>query len=128
MNNPNLTEDWPNEPDKHEVEAFARHLAASIPQLPAPALDRVQARMEEAIVREHSQRRQRKWALASAVAASLLIGVTYFIASLFPSVGKAPRPEIVRDVYRVPAIDAPAPAPPEQPLIALEAHQGLFTN
>lgn len=128
MTDPNLTEGWPDEPDKAEIEAFARGLAGAIPQLESAALQRVEAGMQDEIARQRMRFRQRNWAYASALAASVLIGAAYFIADWFQPRANVQHPQIVRDVYRVPAVSVPAPLPPDQPLIAIEAHQGLFTN
>jgi hypothetical protein len=47
MNNPPptdiLTEGWPDDPGKADVEAFARDLQANLPQMSEQALQRVKA-------------------------------------------------------------------------------------
>jgi hypothetical protein len=129
-----LTENWPDEPDKAGVEGFARELQGSIPQLGDDGMQRIESRLQQEMGRRRRVKRKRNLVAAGALAASLLVGLAIVLwprddASV-PDIDRKgePRLEIVRDSYRVPMVMTPAPTPPEQPLIALEANQRLFSN
>lgn len=137
-----LTEGWPDESGKSEVEAFARALAAGVPELPAEALARAGERMREELRHQTRRRWRNRTVLAGALAASITVAFV-IVRSLVdqpptPGAKHAPPdrapPAIVaadppvRDTFRVPVLVTPAAPTPDRPLVPLDAHQGLFAN
>lgn len=144
-----VSDDWPDEPDRHDVESFAQSLAANVPQLSDAALARVEEQMRAELCRQGWRRWGRRLLLAGA-AASVVLGMVVLRQVLREP---GPRPENsaqsrhdpnavsdgtagtlvaadppVRDVFRVSVLVTPAPPSPDKPLIPLDAHRGLFTN
>jgi hypothetical protein len=144
QNSEELTEGWPGEPDRAEMEAFARALAAGAPQLPDAALARVEDRVREEARRQRRRRRRDRLLLTGAAAAlltaSVLILKPFWLHQQTPTVpgraggdddGSPPAVVVnppVRDTYRVPVLVTPAAPTPDKPLVALDAYQGLFSN
>lgn len=132
MKQENMTDHWPDEPDRDEVEAFANELQTRLPRLPESAIQRVETTLQDALRQQPSFHRSRRWA-AIGVAASISIVTGLLVMNGRQPQSEAPHAPIistppVRDVYLVPVVAVPAPAAPEQPLIALDAYQGLFAN
>ena len=80
MNEPpvpsHLTEGWPDEPSRAEVEAFARDLQGKLPELPPDAMQRIGGQMhDEMALQRRCGRRLRMIAAVSTVAASVVIGI-----------------------------------------------------
>jgi hypothetical protein len=138
MSDPQLPDDftsnWPDEPDKADVEAFAQGLAAGLPQLPVESLERVRARMHEELRRQRRQRWRMRIAVSGTLAASVIVGMLAFrsanrYATPTPPAPQSPPPvEIVRDTFSVPLLVSPAAPTPDKPLIDVASYQGLFAD
>jgi hypothetical protein len=127
-----LTEGWPDEPDRDDLVRLAGELRGGRPELPEAALARVRQRLDQELARGTS----RRWPLRAALAACVLLasGVVYWLstrhAAPVPS-GPAPvavEPAGVEDHFTVRLAGPRAPDPPEQPLLRLDENQSLFTN
>jgi hypothetical protein len=124
-----LTEGWPDEPDRAEVERFAAELRARLPALPEEAL----ARVGVAVRRAAGRRRAWRWAARTCVAAGLAAAVLLPAALALwmrprPHVEiVAPAPALVEDRYEV-EYDAPPVAVPQRALVRIDEQQSLFTE
>lgn len=153
-----LTDGWPDEPGKSEVEAFARNLLGHLPELPPEAMQRIGGQMHDEMALERWRKRRLRAVAAITVAASVLIGIVIWRAidatahksqvQSDPVAMNAAPP--VRDQYRVPVLATPvapatdpvallsveeqkrmekAPASTkETPLLAVDSHRSLFAN
>jgi hypothetical protein len=138
MSEPNLPDDltagWPDEPGKEDTEAFARALAANVPQLPDDALTRVEERMREEM-RLQRRRWRRRLAAGGAVAAAVVAGVLWLMPDPQPVRMRIHRGDEGRQAravtdfyYHIPLPVEPAPPTPAKPLIAVDAYQSLFAD
>jgi hypothetical protein len=128
-----FTSNWPDEPNKADVEAFAQGLAPGLPQLPVESLGRVHERMHQELRRQRLRRWRNRLLVSSALAASVLVGVLAYRSanrhSTQPPAPQSPPPvEIVRDTYRVSILESPATPTPDKPFIDVASYQGLFVD
>jgi hypothetical protein len=153
-----LTEGWPDDPNRAEVEAFARELQGKLPELPSDAIQRIGGQMhDEMALQRWRKRRLRMIATISTIAASLLIGIVIWrVNDATAPLAQRSTDQLavrgvpaVRDQYRVPIMAAPAlPVPDavtllpvdeqkrmgnpllrnDRPLVAVENHRSLFAN
>ena len=162
MNDPNkpgdLTEGWPDEPGKAEIEAFARDLQVRLPELPPVAMQRVGGQMHDELAVQRWRKRRLRVVASTVLAASLLIGVGIWrviesadnMKPNSPAALAVRNVPTVRDQYRVPVMATPVVPSPDsrtllpadeqkriasqplpksdRPLVALDSHRNLFTN
>lgn len=135
-----LTEGWPADPENDELARFAEELGASLPELPAAALARVEQRVGAAAAARLKWRARRVAYAVAALAAVALLAVALwrglFVApppAPAPPHDPAPRqaqgdpPAPVHDISAI-EVAGPPPPPPAQPPLRLDAHQTLFTE
>jgi hypothetical protein len=119
-----LDQDWPDDPQKAELERFARDVFGNAPQLPQIALDRVRVTMGEAIEEQARWRRWRNVLGAMAACVALMVGVYGWMATQERKERATP-PVVVEDRFEVAMPPTPATAP-DRPLIDVNNYGELF--
>ena len=92
--NDDLTKGWPDEPGNAEIEAFARGLQADLPQLPEPALRRIETLRIQHETQQRAEPYRRAGLSPEALAASVLIGVPLLLTKIFRSDSKKLAPPV----------------------------------
>ncbi|MEZ0266122.1 MAG: hypothetical protein ACAI43_15440, partial [Phycisphaerae bacterium] len=127
---PDLTDGWPDDPANAELARLASDLFASRPQLPPLALDRIQVRMRQEVVRVARRRRVATVAAVLVAAAALAIGLPYAFRTRptqpAPAGPTTSAPDVpIQDQFKV-TLPTATPKAPERPLIDLENAGPLF--
>jgi hypothetical protein len=129
-----LTQNWPDEPDRAEVEAFAQRMAAGLPGLAPESMNRIEQTINEAIGADARRRGRRRVFAVAGVAAGLLAAGGALWLSLSHRSVENQQPvtpetsEAVRDVYSISDALRPTPTVQDRPLITLDEYRSLFDH